>query len=239
MSNISVRDLTQVSTRTTIIGGGTLVGAALAASALAWPSLPEEMIVRWDAGGSPDGFASRALGAFMLPLVAAALLGLFELLPRTDPLESNFADFRGHYNGFVLLIIGFLTLIHGVVLATNLGYDVAVTPAITGFIGFVFLYVSLLLAVAEPNWFVGIRTPWTLSSESVWHRTHALGSLLFGVLGAVVLVISLVDLLVTDLGEAPIFVLAGGAGLIAIGTFAYSYYVYVKLGRPDDHPSGE
>ena len=224
-----------VSTRTTIVGGGVLLGAALVGTAVAWPELPEEMILRWDASGSPDGTAARPVATLLLPAVATVLLGVFELVPRIDPLGANFEGFRGYYNGFVLLMVAFLVAVHGVVLAINLGYEFAVTPVLLGFVGIVFVYSSLLLRVAEPNWFVGIRTPWTLSSDEVWRRTHSLASVLMAAVGVVVVLLSVVDPFVA-VGEIQIMVLAGGSFFMAGLSVVYSYYLYTKLGRSDDTP---
>jgi uncharacterized membrane protein len=235
MKSTATRSPAGVSTRTTIAGGGALVAASLVGTTLAWSELPAEMVISWDASGSADGTASRPVAALLIPAIATALLGVFELIPRIDPLGPNFEQFRGYYNGFVLLMVAFLAAVHGVVLASNLGYEFAITPFLLGFVGIIFVYSSLLLRVAEPNWFVGIRTPWTLSSDEVWRRTHRLTSVLMAAVGVAVVFISVLDLFVT-VGEVQVLVLAGGSFLIAGVSVVYSYYLYTKLGRPDDTP---
>ena len=79
--------------------------------------------------------------------------------------------------------MAFLIAIQGLVLAANLGADVPLSPAVLIATGGFLAYVGLLLRHAEPNWFVGVRTPWTLSSEVVWRRTHALAGTLFALAG--------------------------------------------------------
>lgn len=236
MTATSDHSLGSVSTRTTFGVGGLAVVAALAVTAFVWPELPEEMIVNWDADGSANGTASRTVGALLLPGLAAVLLVVLELLPRIDPLGKNFESFRGYYNGFVLLMTAFLVGVHGAVLAVNLGYEFALTTVILGFVGVVLIYTALLLRVAEPNWFVGVRTPWTLSSEAVWRQTHSVTAVLMGLVGVATVVLSVADLFV-DTGELQFLVLTGGSVLIAAFAFVYSYYLYAKLDRPDDQPS--
>lgn len=232
MSRSSSRSPGAVSTRSALKGSALFVVGGFVVTALAWPELPQEMVVRWDASGTPDGTASRTIGALLLPAVAAVVVGVLELVPRIDPLGANFERFRGYYNGFVLLMVAFLIGIHGAVLARNLGYEFPLTTVVLGCVGVLFVYSSLLLRVAEPNWFVGIRTPWTLSSEIVWRKTHAVGSLIMGALGVVTVALSAVGLFV-DIGELQVTVLAGGSFLLAAVSFGYSYYVYRKLEGPD------
>jgi uncharacterized membrane protein len=224
-----------VSTRTTIAGGGALLAAALLGTAVSWPELPGEMIISWDASGSANGTAARPVATLLIPALATVLLGVFQLIPRIDPLGANFEQFRGYYNGFVLLLVAFLVAVHGAVLAINLGYEFAIRSVLLGFVGVVFVYSSLLLRVAEPNWFVGIRTPWTLSSDEVWRRTHRLTSVLMAAVGVAVVSLSVLDLFVA-VSEIQVLVLAGGSFLMAGLSVVYSYYLYTKLGQPDDTP---
>jgi uncharacterized membrane protein len=223
--------------RQTALGGLALVGVGVVASALAWPSLPSEMAIHWDASGTQDGFASRALGAVLLPAVALAMLAVLLAVPRIDPLGTNIEQFRGVYDGFVLLMTTYLVGVHGVVLAVNLGYDAPVETLIVGASGLLFVYTGLVLRVAEQNWFVGIRTPWTLSSETVWDRVHEIGGVLFVALGIVTVLAAGFGIAV-GIPWLGVVVLTGGALAVALGTAGYSYYLYEKLDQTGDLPAG-
>lgn len=120
------------STRTAGIVGGAVVIGSVVLGLAAWPSLPDRMVVHWDAGGTPDGTASTAVGAFGLPALAAALLGVVLALPRIDPLGANVERFRGHYDAFVLLLVASLGAIHATVIAFNLGYEIDVGTVALG-----------------------------------------------------------------------------------------------------------
>lgn len=225
-----------LSTRTARVLGSGLVVASLAASAVAWPDLPAEMAVHWNAAGEVDDTAPRAVGALVVPLLAAGLLVVFEAIPRIDPLGENVAAFRGYYNGLVAVVLGLLAVVHAVLLAVNLGWAGPVGPLIFAGTGVVLAYVGVLLDHAEPNWFVGIRTPWTLSSEGVWRRTHDLAARLFVLAGGVLVFAAaagpLLDARTVTAGVVVVVVLA------ALVPVAYSYYLYERLGRPDDVPGG-
>jgi uncharacterized membrane protein len=225
-----------VSTPTTRYAGGGLVLLGLLAGALAWPELPATMDVHWNAAGEADGTAPRAVGVLLLPVLAALLMGVFAVLPRIDPLGDNVEAFRGYYNGFVLLLVAFLTAVHGIVLAGNLGVDVPIVPLSFVATGALLAYAGVLLGHAEPNWFVGIRTPWTLSSERVWEETHAVAGPLFVGAGVAVAVAAVAGWAL-DLQGVLTTVAIGivlAASLVSVG---YSYYAYRSIEEPTDAPA--
>jgi uncharacterized membrane protein len=228
--------MAQLSTRTALVAAVAILLVTVLASVLTQPSLPEEMVVQWNSDGQATNTASQLVGAFGIPALAAVLCGLFMLLPRIDPLGSNFAAFRGYYNGFVVLLVAFLAAMHGVILAVNLGYDVAIQTVVAVAVGVLLAYAGLLCRVAEPNWFVGIRTPWTLSSETVWRKTHDVVGILLIATGIIGVLVALLD---ATIGMAfdPTYVVAGGGVLAAVVSILYSFYLYGRLDKPDDAPS--
>ena len=115
----------------------------------------------------------------MLPLISLGLLALFLAIPKIDPLRKNIQSFRNYFDNFILLIFAFLLYIHAITLWWNLGYRFNFVAAIVPALGLLFYYVGVLLQHAKQNWFIGIRTPWTLSNETVWNKTHKLGARLF------------------------------------------------------------
>jgi len=225
-----------VSTRTSRIAGGAMVLAALLAGVLAWPELPATMDVHWSATGEANGTAPRPVGVLFVPALAALMLGVFAVLPRIDPLGKNVETFRGYYDGFVLLLVAFLTGVQALLLAANLGVDVPISPLVLVATGAFLGYVGLLLREAEQNWFVGIRTPWTLSSEVVWERTHALAAPLF-VLAGVAMAVGGILAWLLDAPEVVTWVVGGVVVVAAFLPMAYSYYVYRSLDGPEDSPA--
>jgi uncharacterized membrane protein len=174
-----------MTTKTTSIIVLMLIAIAVIAGALLWNQLPEQMASHWNTNDEVDGYISKFWGVFLMPLVVLGMFGLFIALPNMDPLKANIATFRGAFNLFILLITVFMLYIHGLTLAWSLGYQsFKMSAMMLPFMGILFIFIGYLLKQAKRNFFIGIRTPWTLSSDTVWDKTHQLGSVLFMVSGA-------------------------------------------------------
>lgn len=177
-----------MTTKTTSIIVLTLIVIAVIAGALLWNQLPEQMASHWNVNDQVDGYMSKFWGVFLMPLVVLGMFGLFIALPNMDPLKANIAQFRGAFNLFIVLITVFMLYIHGLTLAWSLGYqDFKISSAMLPFMGILFIFIGYLLRQAKRNFFIGIRTPWTLSSDTVWDKTHQLGSILFIISGVLAL----------------------------------------------------
>jgi uncharacterized membrane protein len=170
----------KMSTRTTtiIILLMLLIGAV--AGLLLWNRLPDQMASHWDINDQVNGYTSKFLGVFLMPLIVLGMSVLFLVIPNIDPLKANIVKFRETFNLFVVLIIAFMLYVHGLTLIWNLGntsfkMSTSMLPAM----GLLFIFIGFLLRKAKRNFFIGIRTPWTLSSDYVWDKTHQLGSILF------------------------------------------------------------
>jgi uncharacterized membrane protein len=166
-----------------------IVVAAFIASAVVYPRLPETMPTHFDMSGQPNGWSSRLFGAWIVPLFLLFMWGLVRVLPAIDPRGDNYAKFGGAFEGIIVSIMLFMLGIHIVVLRASLGHPVAMQHVLPVGVGVLFIVIGNLLPRARPNWFVGIRTPWTLSSDRVWEKTHRLGGRLF-VAGGVIITVA-------------------------------------------------
>lgn len=144
-----------------------------------YPLLPQLMASHWNMQGQIDGYMPRFWGVFLMPLISLAMLGLFYFLPKIDPLKKNVAGFRTYFDSFILVIILFLFYIYFLTLEWNLGNRFNLIKLMAPAMAVLFYYAGVLIAHAKRNWFIGIRTPWTLSSDKVWDRTHFVGGKLF------------------------------------------------------------
>lgn len=198
-------------------------------SVLAAPELPAEIVSNWNAAGEPNGTMPKALTLWLFPGLTAVLLGVFALIPRIDPLRANIATFRPYYDWFVVIFSGYMLVLHAGIVAFNLGYEFDFMYLVLIAAAGLLYYSGVLLTHAERNWFVGIRTPWTLSSEEVWNRTHALGARLFKLTA----ILTLVGLL---FGEYALYFLIVPALLTTVITVAYSYYLYDRIERRGGTP---
>lgn len=169
-----------MSTRTTLIVSLVLIVAATLAGILLWNQLPEQMASHWDVNDQVNGYMPKFWGLFLMPLVTLGMLALFLVIPEIDPLKTNIAQFREAFNLFIALIVGFMIYVHGLTLAWSLGYqNFKMSTAMLPFMGLLFIAIGFMLRKAKRNFFIGIRTPWTLSSDHVWNETHRLGAILF------------------------------------------------------------
>ncbi|MFA6602392.1 MAG: SdpI family protein [Candidatus Shapirobacteria bacterium] len=147
--------------------------------ALFYSWFPASMVTHWDFFGQPNGYSSQNFALFFMPALTTFLLFLFLLLPKIDPYHANFKQFFLYYYRFVAVICFFLFYLYLLTLIWNLGYSFNFIQFFIPAFGFLFYFVGYLLEHTRPNWFVGIRTPWTMSNPVVWKRTHSLGARLF------------------------------------------------------------
>jgi len=201
------------------------VGIMIASFVIAvwlYPQMPDPMPSHWNAAGQVDGYMPRFWGMFLMPLISVALLLLFIVIPRIDPLKANIEKFRGYFDGFVVFIILFLFYLYSLTLLWNLNYTFNMVQMLVPVLAILFIYMGLLVSKAKRNWFIGIRTPWTLSSAEVWDKTHARGGKLFTAAG-------IVALAGVFFGELAIWFVLVPAIAAAVYLFAYSYFEYQKL----------
>ncbi len=151
----------------------------LAAGLFFAPQLPDRVPSHWNVAGQVDGYMPRDWHVYGMP-IATLLLGLLLVyLPEIDPLKRNVKKFRKEYDLFTAFFAAFMAFLYCVTLAWGLGYEfpmnLAVLPAVAGL-----LYVSAeLMEKSQRNWFIGVKTPWTLSSDRVWRKTHDLAAKMF------------------------------------------------------------
>ena len=157
-----------------------------------------------------------------MPVVTTGILALFLVIPNIDPLKANIAQFREYFNAFIMLIVLFMVYMHILTILWNLGYDqfnmgTAMLPAI----GLLFAFAGIMMRHAKRNFFIGIRTPWTLSNDRVWDETHRVGSSLFIISGILAFLGAFFE------EYAIWFILVPVLGS-TIFLFAYSYVLYQR-----------
>jgi len=150
-----------------------------------YPLMPEKIAIHWNLQGQADGYTSKFPGLFILPSLLVGIVLLFIAIPKIDPLKKNIEKFRRYYDGFVTLFSAFMVFIHLYIIFWNIGIRVSPNIVLPLGFGLLFFYCGVLCENAKRNWFVGIRTPWTLSSEKVWEKTHKIGGRLFKACGLI------------------------------------------------------
>ena len=157
----------------------------LVAAVIVYPQLPERVPIHWNIKGEIDGYGSRFTGAFAIPLLTTGIYIGMLLLPLVDPRRANYARFSTAYRAVRAGLVFFMTLLYGVTTAVALGHGINVSRVVIIALGVLFIVIGSFLPRVHANYFVGIRTPWTLASEETWHKTHRLGGPTFVVAGLV------------------------------------------------------
>ncbi|HHF56012.1 MAG TPA: SdpI family protein [Thermoplasmatales archaeon] len=186
-----------------------------------YPQMPEKMASHWNAKGQVDGYISKFWGLFLMPIISLLIFSLFIAIPKIDPLKQNIEKFRKYYDGFVVLMIAYLFYVYLLTLLWNIGIRFSMIQPLVPAMGILFYYIGILVENAKRNWFIGIRTPWTLSSERVWEKTHKIGGKLFKIAG----IIAFIGIFFQDYA---IFFILIPVISVAFYTIIYSYVEYQK-----------
>jgi len=205
-----------------------LVGGAFVITAILYPHLPDRVPTHWGLNGPPDRYTDKPWGPFVLPLTMVGLYVVLSLLPAISPRGFRMEQFRRTYEVIKATIMGFLFLIMVMAHLAALGKVVAVGQFIFAAVGLLLLVLGNYMGKVTKNFFVGIRTPWTLASDEVWLRTHRLGGKLFVLAGLVLIVCA-----IAGLGLIPGLVAIGAASLIPV---IYSYVIYRRIEGFKNHP---
>ena len=201
-----------------------VVGMAIY-SVLVLPALPAEIPIHWNLSGEPDSTMAKALGAFLMVFVGIGVWLLFLGLPRIDPRRSRYAEFQESYWLLCNLVLLFLAAAHVLVLGLGLGWDVDPVQAMLIGLGLLFAGIGPILPRFSPNWWTGIRTPWTLSSDVVWRRTHRVGSYTCASAGLLMVATAFLPHPTRLWLSAVLFL---GMTMIPV---AYSYFIWRELGE--------
>jgi uncharacterized membrane protein len=154
---------------------------------ISYQYLPDKIASHWDSQGQVNGYMYKFFGVFLLPLILIGLFLLFYLLPKIDPLKENYKKFKRYYDSFVLILVLFIFYIYMQTIVWNFGTKFNMNLSLIPALGFLFIYIGIVLKKVKRNWFIGIRTPWTISNDKVWDKTRKLGSRLFILSGIITL----------------------------------------------------
>lgn len=220
--------------RTGLLWSALLIGVMLALSAYAWVKLPAGAIIptHWGIDGQPDQYAGKTVGLLLMPLIAAGAALLFQLIMRIEPRQKNIRLSTRAYTIIYLAALGLLAVVHGLLVAAALGAHPDITLLLPLGLGVLFIIIGNYLGKLRSNFFAGIRTPWTLSSELSWDRTHRFGGKLFILLGAILLL----SLFWHD-SCLVMLLLIGEVVVLTIMLAVYSYTVWrLDLNRKNSGP---
>jgi uncharacterized membrane protein len=185
-----------------------------------WPTAPERIPVHWGMTGEVDRYGGRLEGLFALPGLAVVVYLLMLFLPRIDPGRANYARFGGAYAAIRAAVLLIFAVLYGVTHLIIRGAQIDMPRVVGLMVGAMFFLFGNLLGKIRPNWFVGVRTPWTLSSKRAWTKTHRLAGWVFILGGFAIMAAGILKNAVAVWAAG--VVLLGGTALAAV----YSYLVW-------------
>lgn len=188
-----------------------------------YPVLPERVPSHWNLYGQVDGYSSRFFGAFGLPIINAVMYLVFIATPYLDPKRSNYKSFEGSYRMLRMVLHIFMTGLQLVILAVALGYPVNVAAMVKAGISVIFILIGNVMGRFRFNYFVGVKTPWTLANEEVWRKTHRIAAPVWVAGGTLCLATSFWN------NGISTFVFFAAIIVMSLIPAVYSYVEYKKL----------
>ncbi len=192
------------------------VGLSLWAVAVLPPVVP----IHFNVQGEPDAHGSKFV-LLLLPAVMVATYALMTYLPKFDPYSERVRERLGTVRTVRDVTVVLFAVLNGlVVLAAFRG---RLEPWYIGlFVGLFMVLLGNYMPKLPHNWFLGVRTPWTLASERVWRKTHRLFGILFVLYGLIIGISSLLS------PDAMVVVIVGGAMLMVVAAVVYSYVLFKR-----------
>ncbi|MBS3119427.1 SdpI family protein [Candidatus Woesearchaeota archaeon] len=184
-----------------------------------YPQFPAQIASHWNARGDVNGYMPKFPGLFLMPMLLSVLFVLFSIIPVIDPLKANIRKFREYFEKFIVLLFAFLLYIQLLTIIWNLGVRFDMTLFILPALALLFFYIGILMEKARRNWFIGIRTPWTMSSDKVWANTHRLGSKLYKL-------VALITIAGLFFRQYALIIFIVSAVSVTVITIVYSYIEY-------------
>lgn len=201
-----------------------LLGATWLVGLAAIPFLPQQVPIHWNVAGQVDNYGSPLFAGLFAPAISTAMVLLWPWLPRLDPRGASYAGFERSYSAILSALLVFFLGLHLVTLGFALGLPLDVPRLVVAGVGLLLAVLGLAMRSVQQNYFVGIRTPWTLADPEVWRRTHDVGGWAFALLGAVMLLAALFFPLPLLFPVVLVGVL--GVTLFSLG---YSYWLWRRL----------
>jgi len=197
--------------------------ASWGALVLLIPELPDRIPMHWGLDGQVDRWGDRN-NMVWLGAIGSVVWALMTWLPKIDPGRANYKLFKKSYRILRGAIVVLLSGISWITVVYSMNSSINVILLIKFFIGIAFIVIGNLLTRLRPNWFTGIKTPWTLADPVIWKKTHRVGGYLM-VAAGIIFIISAFFLPGTDGFWIPIGVLLGGV----VFDIVYSAVLWRKI----------
>ena len=186
-----------------------------------WNRLPEKVPMHWNGAGEIDRYGDKKELVAILCMLVGITYFVFLIIPYVDP-KQKLQNMGNKLNNLRMILTLFMSG-----LAVFILYSVQQKSSNPGFvfaiIGLLFAFLGNYFKTIKPNYFIGIKTPWTLENEEVWKKTHVLGGKLWFIGG---LLMALTFLLPN---EMQLYTFLGITAVITIVPIVYSYLEFKKI----------
>ncbi len=200
-----------------------ILGIILLGAYVAWtyPSLPDPMATHWDASGQANDYMAKQHGAAVLAAIPVFMFVIFKLIPVISPRGFRTESFTAVLNILMTASVLFGCVIGIVSIQAALGANFNISTIVLTAVGLLLMVLGNFMGKVRKNFFIGIRTPWTLASDEVWAKTHRLGGWCFVIAGAVMIVMAILAPTV----EWIVYIVV----TLALVPVAYSYIAYRRI----------
>ena len=197
------------------------IATALIVAAVLYPSLPEQIPTHWNADGEVDGYMKKSVGVIIMPAMAVFTFVIMKLIPVISPKGFRTDKFSDVMGVLQVTLVGFMSVIAILIILEARGLNVRINEMVIAGTGLLFVIIGKYLGKVRKNFFIGIRTPWTLASDEVWNQTHRIGGRLFMLSGVVIWIGAFS-------GVPLIWTVGVAVGLVLI-PIVYSYFLYRRI----------
>jgi uncharacterized membrane protein len=191
--------------------------------AILYKYMPETVPTHWNYEGVVDGYSGKTFGTFMTPGIALLMLIFFPLLSKIDPKKENYESFKSTWAAIQTSLICVFAYIYALQLYFTFTPENSYMMGrmmVFG-MGILFVFMGNLLGKVRQNYFIGIKTPWTLNDPEVWQKSQRFGGYMM-VLGGIAF---LIEALIWQYLLAFLIIFIT---LVAIVPIVYSYVISRK-----------
>ena len=200
-----------------------LIGIVVLAAYVAWmyPALPDPMPTHWNAAGEVDDYSSKLWGTLIIGSMPILTFLLFKIIPVISPRGFRTESFTGTLNILMAAMVFFSCIVGIAAIRGAHDATINISTFIFVAVGMLFMIIGNFLGKVRKNFFLGIRTPWTLASDEVWAKTHRLGGWCFVLAGAIMIVMAFIGPSMSWM----IYLIVA----IALAPVVYSYFAYRSI----------
>jgi uncharacterized membrane protein len=200
-----------------------LAAIPIVVSFIMYDKLPDRLAVHFGVTGHPNRYQEKVSFLILSSLVILGLPILLKVLSFIDPKRENYEKFRTAFDLFRVILTLFLSAIFGFTLAYNLGYPINAQKFVLIGIGVMFVVFGNYMGQIRFNYFIGIRTPWTLANETVWSRTHRFAGPIWALMGLIAILCAFLP------GNVAVWVFGAILAIGSISPIVYSFILYRRL----------